>query len=346
MNIIKNDIEQIVIKSYLPWNSLENKTFLFSGSTGIIASFMIETLLILNEIRKYNIKLILITRNKEKVNFRFKKYIDKNKIKIIEKDVSDFSYDCDEKIDYYVHVASNADPRLFINDPVGTLKANCLGTINLLESAKINKPEGFFYFSSGEVYGDIFKDIPIKESDYGIVDLDRIRNCYAEGKRVGEMLCNSYFSQYGIKTKIARPAHTYGPDFNSQDTRTFSNFVDCVLNNRDIILNSDGKAKRSFLYIADAVLGYFTIILKGKNGQAYNVGNDYEISILELANIIIKASGKNYLKVNFNDKIISNSGKSSNCLLDNSKLKKLGWKPITNELEGFSKVIEHCKSNI
>lgn len=346
MNIIKNDIEQIVIKSYLPWNSLKNKTFLFSGSTGIIASFMIETLLILNEIRKYNIKLILITRNKEKVNFRFKKYIDKNKIKIIEKDVSDFSYDCDEKIDYYVHVASNADPKLFVNDPVGTLKANCLGTINLLESAKINKPEGFFYFSSGEVYGDIFKDIPIKESDYGIVDLDRIRNCYAEGKRVGEMLCNSYFNQYGVKTKIARPAHTYGPDFNSQDTRAFSNFVDCVLNNRDIILNSDGKAKRSFLYIADAVLGYFTIILKGENGQAYNVGNDYEISILELANIIIKASGKNYLKVNFNDKIISNSGKSSNCLLDNSKLKKLGWKPITNELEGFSKVIEHCKSNI
>lgn len=346
MNIIKNDIEKIVLQAYLPWDSLKNKTFLFSGSTGIIASFMIETLLVLNEVKGYNIKLILITRNKEKVNFRFKKYIVKNKIKIIKKDVLDFSYDCDEKIDYYVHVASNADPRLFVNDPVGTLKANCLGTINLLESAKINKPEGFFYFSSGEVYGDIFKDIPIKESDYGIVDLDRIRNCYAEGKRVGEMLCNSYFSQYGIKTKIARPAHTYGPDFNSQDTRAFSNFVNCVLNNRDIILNSDGKAKRSFLYIADAVLGYFTIILKGENGQAYNVGNDYEISILELANIIIKASGKNYLKVNFNDKIISNSGKSSNCLLDNSKLKKLGWKPITNELEGFSKVIEHCKSNI
>lgn len=346
MNIIKNDVEQILLKADLPWDSLKNKVFLFSGAGGIIASFMIETLLILNEIRGYNIKLILIARNKQKTELRFKKYIDKNKIIIIEKDISDFSHMHNEKIDYYIHVASNADPRLFFSDPVGTLKANCLGTVNLLESAKINKPEGFLYFSSAEVYGDFFSDNPIKESDDGIVDLDRIRNCYAEGKRVGEMLCNAYFHQFGVKAKIVRPAHTYGPDFNPQDTRTFSYFLDCVLNNQDIILNSDGKAKRSFLYIADAVLGYFTVLLKGENGHVYNVGNDYEISILDLANIIIRASGQNHLKVNLSDKIISKSGKSSNCLLDNSKLKKLGWKPITTEFVGFSKVFEHCKSNI
>jgi|APGre2960657468_1045069.scaffolds.fasta_scaffold29553_2 UDP-glucuronate decarboxylase len=342
-NIIRSDVEQIILKANLPWGSLKNKVFLFSGAGGIIASFMIETLLILNEIRGYNIKLILIARNKQKAYLRFKKYIDKNEIIIIEKDISDFSHIHNEKIDYYIHLASNADPSLFFSDPVGTLKANCLGTINLLESAKINKPEGFLYFSSGEVYGDIFIDKPIKETDYGIVDLDRTRNCYAEGKRVGEMLCNSYFNQFGIKTKIVRPAHTYGLDFDKKDTRAFSNFVDCVLNNQDIILNSDGKAKRSFLYVADAVLGYFTILLKGENGHAYNVGNDYEISILDLANTIIKASENSYLKVKFSDKIILNSSKSSNGLLDVSKLKQLGWKPVTSEFIGFSKVIKYNK---
>ncbi len=217
---------------------------------------------------------------------------------------------------------------IFKSDIVGSFKAKCSGTINLLESSKINKPEGFLYFSSGEVYGDIFSDNPIKESDYGVVDLDRIRNCYAEGKRVGEMQCNYYFNNYGIKTKTIRPYYTYTPDFDEYKTKAFSNFVDYVLKIQNIILNSYEKAKRSFLYIADAVLGYFTILLKGENGHAYNVGNDYEISILDLANIIIKASQNSYLKVKYSDKISTNSSNSSNGLLDISKLKQLGWKPV------------------
>jgi UDP-glucuronate decarboxylase len=342
MNIIEKDAVYIA-KYDLPWELFRNCTFLISGASGLLASYIIQALMMLNNVKNYNIKIIALVRNSAKANKKFYNHLKNKNFTIIEMDICK-QFIINEKIDYIIHAASNADPRHFFTDPVGTFKANCLGTINLLELAKKNQAE-FLYFSSGEVYGDIFqrKEGAIFENDYGFVNIDEIRNCYAEGKRVGEMLCQSYLKQYGVNYKIVRPSHTYGPGFALDDSRAFANFTNSVLNDRDIVLNSDGKAMRSFLYIADATLAYFTIILKGEKGQAYNVGGEYEISIFDLASIIIKASGKD-LKVKFSEGVFAASSAAKHGLLSVDKLKKLGWKPSTNEIEGFKKTIEYYKS--
>lgn len=181
----------------------------------------------------------------------------------------------------------------------------------------------------------------VSENDYGIVDPLEVRSCYAESKRMGENLCAAYAHQYGISTKIVRPSHTYGPGFALDDGRVFAAFVADVLNNRDIVLKSDGKANRCFIYLADATRGYFTVLLKGKVGNAYNVSNDYEISILNLAQIVLQVSGKKNLQVRFDiDLQSAPSAKNQHALMNNNKLKVLGWKPAIRETEGFDRVIK------
>ncbi|NBX53379.1 MAG: NAD-dependent epimerase/dehydratase family protein [Proteobacteria bacterium] len=306
----------------------------------MLPSYIIESILILNTLRNYNIKIIALVRNKEKSNRRFFRYLNRKDLVIIEKDVCE-SYEITEKIDYVIHAASNADPQSFLKDPLGTIKSNTIGTINLLEVAKKYNSRCFFYFSSGEVYGNVFDKnaYKIKENEYGIVDHTNIRNCYAEAKRMGEAICLSYHYQFKIPVSIVRPSHTYGPGIDLNDSRAFASFVNNVIQEKNIILNSDGSAKRSYLYLKDATLAYFTIILKGNKFGIYNVGNEYEISILDLANTIIKASGKRGLKVEYSKDCKKNSSPSRNGLLCIDNLKSLGWKPTTTELEGFKRTI-------
>ena len=340
MNTIEKDANEI-INNRLPWELFKNCTFLISGATGLLASYMLETLMMLNNIKNYNIKIIALVRNRVKADKKFYNHRNRKNLIIIENDVC-APLIINEKIDYIIHAASNADPQYFFSDPVGTIKSNTIGTINLLEIAKKCKSKCFFYFSSGEVYGDIFDKHQggIKEDDYGVINHVNIRHCYAEAKRMGEAICLSYHNQFKIPTSIVRPSHTYGPGIDLNDSRAFASFLNYVIKGQNIILNSDGLAKRSYLYLMDATLAYLTIMLKGSPFGIYNVGNSYEISILELANIVIKASANKNLKVEFSKDFKINSSPSKNGLLCIDNVTSLGWKPSTNELEGFKRTIK------
>ena len=114
-----------------------------------------------------------------------------------------------------------------------------------------------------------------------------VRSCYAESKRMGEVMCVSWGQQYNIHTVIVRPFHTYGPGISFDDGRVFADFVADAVLGRDIVLRSDGLAQRSFCYISDATIGFLTVLLKGDRGEAYNIGNpEAEMSIRELADTI------------------------------------------------------------
>ena len=191
--------------------------------------------------------------------------------------------------------------------------------------------------------GDIFDRQPIaKESDYGIVDPLVIRNCYAVSKKTGEALCAAYAHQYGVPARIVRPSHTYGPGFSFGDGRAFTSFVAAVMEDRNIVLKSDGTACRSFIYLTDATRGYFTVLLKGENAQAYNVGNAYEISMRTLAETILTASGKQELTLAFDiDPTAKVSSAAMHGMLDIGKIRALGWQPAVKEAEGFARVIRY-----
>ena len=340
--IILKDLTKI-IDFPIDWRRFSGKTILISGANGFLPAYMVETLLLLLENGSIkDTKILALVRNIDKAKKRFINYSENNHLKFIVQDVSDpIEVDCN--IDFIIHAASQASPKYYGTDPVGTLSANTLGTINLLKTAQKNSIESFLYFSSSEVYGSLDETkIPTKESDFGYIDPTNVRSCYAESKRMGETICVSWLKQYNIPVKIVRPFHTYGPGMALDDGRVYADFIADILKNRNIIMKSDGLAMRSFCYLSDATIAFFLVLLSGNNGDAYNVGNsDCEISILNLANKLVSLFPEKNVKVvskNTNNTNYLKSSVSRNCP-DLAKINKLGWHPKTSISEGFYKTI-------
>lgn len=341
--IIEQDLQNIISRIN-NIASLEGKTILITGANGFLPAYIIETLLYLNE-KKFNkqTRILALVRNIDKAKKRFQHYENRSDLIWINQDVSD-PIITDYNIDYIIHAASQASPKYYGIDPVGTLKANVLGTYNLLELARKQNIISFLYFSSGEVYGQLKEEqIPTREDDYGYVDPMNVRSCYGESKRMGETMCVSYWHQYKIPAKIVRPFHTYGPGMELDDGRVFADFVSDIVNNRNIVMHSDGSAIRPFCYLSDATVGFFTILLNGENGSAYNIGNEHaEISIFELAKTLVNLFPEKNLEVVRvevkNDKTYIKSPIVRNCP-DTSKIKKLGWNSQVSITDGFKRTI-------
>lgn len=339
--MILEDFNQIK-NSSVDWKRFSNKTVLITGANGFLPAYMVETLLLLNNdiLQNYPCKVIALVRNEKHTKERFSNYLSNENFKIIVQDVAN-EIIINEKIDYIMHAASPASPKYYNIDPLGVIMPNILGTKNTLELALENKVEGYLYFSSGEVYGQLNDGEVINEDKYGYLDPTTVRACYGESKRMGENLCVSYGHQHNIPIKIVRPFHTYGPGMKLDDGRVFADFVKNIVYNENIEMKSDGSTTRPFCYLADAVTAYFIILLNGENGEAYNVANPYQIiSMKELASILVNLFSERKLKVIFvnQDKDYLKSPITGQ-IPDISKVKSLGWHPHTTIEEGFKKTI-------
>jgi UDP-glucuronate decarboxylase len=343
--IIEQDVLEI-ISDDLDWENLRNKSILVTGANGFLPSYIVHTFSKLNQIKQLDVKIFALVRNKEKAEQRFEGYLNSPSFKLIIQDVVE-PIKIEQKIDYIIHAASQASPKYYKTDPVGTLTANSIGTNVLLEFAVKNKAEKFLYFSSSEVYGNLENPSNISETDLGKIDSMELRSCYAEGKRVGETLCIAYANQYNLHVNVVRPFHTYGPGFSLDDGRVFADFVNCVVNDKDIVMNSDGSATRSFCYLSDATKGFLRILLQGENKQAYNLGNaNATSSIKELAETIISLVPEKKLKAVFNVQQNDSYLKSNfNVLCPNTnKLEQLGWLPKVDLKEGFRRTISYYEN--
>jgi UDP-glucuronate decarboxylase len=346
-SIIKEDLETIY-NSDVDWSKFQNTVVLITGANGFLPAYLVESLLYLNYINpKNNVKVIGLVRNIENAKNRFSEYLEDANLEFVGQDVSDSIFIL-HKVDYIIHAASQASPKFYGIDPVGTLKANVLGTMNLLEFAKNNDIKSFLYFSSGEVYGELDSEqIPIKENTFGYINPTNVRSCYAESKRMGENICVSYHHQYGVPAKITRPFHTYGPKMRLDDGRVYADFVSDILKEQDICMKSDGSATRAFCYLTDATVGFFKILLNGENGEAYNMGNpNEEYSILELAEALTNIYHEKGLKVikqlnkENNDYLKSPLSRNSPNI---DKINGLKWNPLVSVKEGFRRTIESYK---
>jgi UDP-glucuronate decarboxylase len=341
--VVREDIINITSHP-LPWQLLAGKTVLISGASGFLPTYLVETLLYLNDTRKQKTTNVIgLVRNKEKASTLFAHHGSRKDLHIIKQDICQ-PFSISEKIDYIIHAASQASPKYYGKDPVGTLCANVLGTHHLLQLAKTNKVESFLFFSGGEVYGEVKEDqIPTREDAYGYVDPLNVRSCYAESKRMGENMCVCWCHQYGVPAKIIRLYHTYGPGMRLDDGRVFADFIADIVHRRDIIMRSDGSARRAFCYIADAIWGIFLVLLQGKNGNAYNIGNDKgEMSIVEFANLIATLSPYEELKVIREEEMLPPGylqSRINRACPDISKIKALGWEPIISVEEGIERTI-------
>jgi UDP-glucuronate decarboxylase len=195
---------------------------------------------------------------------------------------------------FVVHAASIASPSFYRQYPLETIDANIWGLRNLLDFYRDSqKLQGFLFFSSSEIYGDPDPaSIPTDENYRGYVSCVGPRACYDESKRFGETLCEVFAKKYGTPITVARPFNNYGPGMRITDLRLPADFARCVLENRDIIILSDGTPTRTFCYISDAITGYLLCLLHGRF-EAFNIGTEKpEIMVRTFAEIYRTAAAE------------------------------------------------------
>lgn len=198
----------------------------------------------------------------------------------------------DETVDYIVHAASIASPTWYRRFPLETIDVNVGGTRHLLDLALQRRAAGFLYLSSSEIYGDPPPEkVPTREDYWGHVSATGPRAPYDESKRLAETLCTTYHRVHELPVVIARPFNIYGPRLRLDDGRVVPDFVGDALAGRPIVVRSNGRVTRSFCYVADFVAAALFLLLDGAPGEAYNVGNDEEVTIGELAETVAELGG-------------------------------------------------------
>lgn len=350
-NIIYEDMERLY-QQKIGWEGLKNKKVMITGAYGMLATYLVYMLIFLNEKYDYNIQIWALVRDSKKLNQKFAAYAEKSYFHCLVHELDNPIY-MEEVVDYIIHAASLASPEFYETVPVEVIKPNVLGTYHLLEYARKCKIKNFLFFSSSEIYGKQSENVKenYSENTVGVIDPAEVRNCYSEGKRMGENLCVSYSSEYGVNTNAVRIFHTYGPTMEvMHDKRAFSEFVLNVLENKNIEMKSEGLAKRPFCYISDATAAFFLILLKGEKGAVYNLcAEENYISIGALAEILAGLYPEKNLSVKrtVREKSSSYSEKKdeNQITADSSKLRKLGWKVKITVKEGFKRTIEGIEKN-
>ncbi|MBI2596914.1 NAD-dependent epimerase/dehydratase family protein [Candidatus Daviesbacteria bacterium] len=355
--IEKGDLGYIHNKASEEFKILSGSTILFTGVNGFLGYYFVKSILAWNNI--YPAKKIIVYAL-DTFKARIPKWLQKrDDVKILKKDIIKYKPSSGISFDYIIHAASIASPIFYRKYPVETINANVIGLYNILsymvkKQKTIRKVKGLLFFSSSEIYGDPTEgNIPTPETYRGNVSCVGPRACYDESKRFCETLCVNYSKVYNLPIKTARPFNNFGPGLKITDGRVIPDFANDILQNKDITLFSQGSPTRTFCYITDAVVGYIKILIKGRWGEAYNIGVEREeISMIDLAekmkNIAIRHFG-------YSGKIIRKKSKDQEYLTDSpnrrcpqiTKAKKeLGYDPQITLDEGLTNTLIWYGENI
>jgi len=262
------------------------------------------------------------------------------KLEFVKKSVlEDIRYemrDCDT----VYHLAAQLGVISSDKKPLNTLTVNIDGTVNIFRCALGTNVKKIVYTSSSEVYGEP-QEIPIKEdSPKSPVSI------YGVSKLTAEMYAKGYVQEYGMNINPVRLFNVYGPGQGFE--WVMSIFIQKILNNEDPLLFGDGSQVRCFTYIADIINGMQTVMEKGQTGEAYNIANTDQITMKELAELIIKVSGKDLKPkiVGFGKETRAKEREIMKRVPSIDKLKALGWKPEVNVQEGVEKTFNWYKEKL
>lgn len=319
------------IKSMTRGVLLKPQKVMVTGGSGFLGSHLVEALLSLG------CEVWSLDNYSSGFPENLKHLEGNEKLHIIKTDISE-PVKFDGQLDFIFHFASIADPVHYQKFPIETLRANTFGTYYLLELARQKKAK-FLFASTSEIYGDA-KVVPTPETYWGNVNPCGPRSCYDESKRCGEAFCWSYAYKHGTDVKIVRIFNTYGPRLS--DGRAVPQFIKRALKNEPIQVDGDGKQTRSFCYVTDLIRGILLLAEKGPSGEAMNLGNEKEITVLELAQDIIKLTSSKS-KIVFNKRPTDDPERRRP---DTSKAKKLlGWSPQVSLEDGLKRTIDWFKSH-
>jgi UDP-glucuronate decarboxylase len=342
--IRSQDVAAIAARD-LPWHKLSGARVVVTGAGGFLGGYVVRALLGLHALGKVErpVRVEGWVRDAGRARSRLADAIDDPHFTLRQWDFAGIALPQGDPPEYVVHAASQASPRYFGTDPVGTLFPNTVGTAALLEWLRRGGScRGFLFVSSSEVYGAAGGDAVLAENSYGVVDPASVRACYAEGKRMGETMCVAWQHQHGIPAYIVRPFHTYGPGLEADDGRVFADFVFNIVRRENISMSSDGSARRAYCYASDAIAGFLAVLLAGEPAKPYNVANPAgELSVRELADLLVglypelglaverRAPAEGYMPSSY-----------SRLVPDVSRLEGLGWRAQVDPAAGFRRTIE------
>lgn len=341
IDMINNIVYKTALEKVIPDIVIQDGKILVTGASGLIGSCLIDLLLLANCYgRKFEI--YALGRNAEKLKKRFSSFQDSGLLHIVEQDIQT-PLDCSLEYKYIIHGASNADPRNYALYPVETMLITLEGAKNVLNYCRDHLATKVIMLSTFEVYGNAGKDIYV-ESDSGVVDQNQIRSCYPESKRCMEIMTRCYVEEYGINGVIGRLCSIYGPTMAKDDSKAHAQFIRNALRGENIVLKSKGEQRRTYCYVIDAVTGLLTILEKGESGMAYNISNENSVAtIAEVAKTVAGIAGTKVVYDLPDDVEKKGFSKPQNCVLDNNKLKSLGWKGHYSIEAGLSECIEILK---
>ena len=305
-----------------------------TGGSGFIGSHLSKELLKVDNNRLIIVDNLL-TGNLENIQ----DILDHKNATFIQHDVQDH-IEINEKVDYVFHLASAASPVAYTENPVNTLKAGSLGTINTLGLARKHNAE-YFLASTSEVYGDPLIT-PQNEEYWGNVNPNGERSMYDEAKRFAEAATATYARSYNIKTKIIRIFNTYGPNMQLNDGRVVTNLIVQALNNQDLTIYGDGSQTRSFSYVSDTVAGIIAM-MNSEHYEVFNIGNPYEMTVKELAETILKLTDSSS-KIIF--KPLPNDDPQQRKPDITKAKEKLNWEPKIDLETGLNTTIEWIKKEL
>ena len=306
---------------------------LITGGAGFVCSHLADTLFEKN----HNLILLdnLLTGNKNNIEH----LLDHKNVNFIQHDVQDH-IDISEEIDFIFHFASAASPIAYQENPVNTLKAGSIGTINTLGLAKV-KNAAYLLTSTSKIYGDP-EVSPQSEEYWGNVNPNGERSMYDEAKRFAEAATATYSRTYNLQTKVVRIFNTYGPRMQLNDGRVVTNFIVQALKGEDITVYGDGSQTRSFSYVQDTVNGIVSL-MESEHNDVFNIGNPTEITINELASKIIEITNSNSKLINKD--LPQDDPKQRKPDITKAKT-LLNWEPKVKLEDGLTKTIDWVSSQL
>jgi nucleoside-diphosphate-sugar epimerase len=347
--IVSEDLDTVVGDLSGELAQLAGKRLLVTGGAGFLGYYFVQAARRANEdASREPIGITVYDNYVRGVPAWLEELAGDEHLTLVEHDIRTPLPDDIEDFEYVVHAAGIASPTYYRRHPIETMDANVNGLRSLLDwslrQGERGRPvEGFLYFSSSEIYGDPTpENIPTPETYRGNVSCTGPRACYDESKRYGETLCVNFAGQYGLPVRIARPFNNYGPGLKITDRRVIPDFARDILDGRDIVMLSDGLATRTFCYVSDAITGYYKVLVRGHDGEAYNVGvEEPEVSMAELAERLAEL-GRTYF--GYEGTVVRRTSEEREYLVDNPERRRpvitkarqhLGYTPRVGLDEGL-----------
>jgi len=352
-DVVEKDLSYICRNLEDEFARMSNKRLLITGGGGFLGFYLVQSVLSWNKKRSdQSIRLVILDNFIRGASDWLIKLGEGEELRLVKHDISKSLPKYIGDFEYIIHAASIASPTFYRKYPIETMDANVNGLRILLEYAveqqeRNRAMDGFLFLSSSEIYGDPPpENIPTPEHYNGNVSCTGPRACYDESKRFGETLCVNFACQYGLPIKTVRPFNNYGPGLKITDRRVIPDFARDVLAERDIVMFSNGSPTRTFCYVADAIVGYFKVLVKGRKGEAYNIGvEEPEISIGDLADRIVILAKELF---GYQGKVVCRISSDSEYLTDNPNRRcpsiakartEVGYNPSISIDEGLRRLL-------